>query len=401
MDGKALLYKLRNLLDEDSSGTWLDDRTSYDYLWESAKATVRRLRNLTGKQTIVTIADQENYELNPDFLNLLNQSKDGRYFIRYSSDGTDTFLYYDDYENIRFRNYEKTYDTHQSTLTRNAASFVDIGQDFSDWETAAGSTAAYKIMVTHQSGAEEWAYIGDASTTTNTDDTIAVYSDQGTTSAGWNGTSGTPIAYRIVKVSTQSIPSCFSLRDAQTLNSQITGTATSAGDATAGECTLTDTSGLFTTTDKVWPGDEIHNTTDSSDGIVLSITSATAIKTALFGGTDNEWDSSDAYVIQPQGRIEIILDPPPKDSGDIIEVWYVKSPAPVYSDYGVYRFRQHVCEGLVRYAAWLYKYRDSEPDFGDRFYLQWDKMVRDESYSLNPYLKERKLKVNLKRRYGR
>ena len=250
MDGKNLLYRLRNLLDEDSSGTWLDDRTSYDYLWESAKATVRRLKNLTGKQTITTIADQENYELNADFLELLNKDRAGRYFIRYISGGTDNFLYYNDYEEVRFRNYGKTYDTHQSTLTRNATTFVDIGQDFSDWETAAGSTAAYKIMVTHQGGAEEWAYIGDASTTTNTDDTITVYSDQGMTSTGWNGTSGTPVAYRIEKVSTQTIPSAFSLRDKQTLNSQITGTATSAGAATGGRSLLTDTSAVFYTTDK-------------------------------------------------------------------------------------------------------------------------------------------------------
>lgn len=401
MDGSTMLYRLRNLLDEDSSATWLDERTSYDYLWESAKSTVRRLGNLTDKQTIVTTADQENYALNTNFLGLLNKDRMGRYFIRYTSDGNDTFLYYDDYENVRFRNYSKTYDTHQSTMTRNATTFVDIGQDFSDWETEAGNTAAYKIIVTHQGGAEEWAYIGDASTTMNDDDTITTYTDQGTTSTGWNGTSGTPVAYRIVKVSTQAIPSTFTLRDKQDLYSQVTGTATSAGDATGGRSLLTDSSAVFYTTDYASYGDTIHNTTDGSSGVVLSIESATTAYTALFGGTDNEWDSSDAYVIQPQGRIEIILDPPPKDSNDIIEIYYVKSPKPVYHDYGTYPFRQHVIEGIIRYAAWLYKYRDSEPDFGDRFYMQWDKMVRDESYSLNPYLKERRFKVNFKRRYGR
>ena len=401
MDGKTMLYRLRNLLDEDSAATWLDDRTSYDFLWEAAKTTVRRLGNLTAKQTINTVADQVNYELNANFLSLLNRSRDGRYLIRYTSDGNDNFLYYDDYENIRFRNYSKTYDTHQSTMTRNATTFVDIGQDFSDWETAAGSTAAYKIMVTHQGGAEEWAYIGDASTTTNDNDTITVYSDQGTTSTGWNGTSGTPVAYRIEKVSTQTIPSCFSLRDKQTLNAQVTGTATSDGDASGGRALLTDTSGVFWTTDKISPGDTVHNTTDGSVGVVLSIESATTAYCALFGGTDNEWDSSDAYVIQPQGRLEIILDPPPKDASDIIEVHYIRSPAPVYHDYGTYGFRQHVIEGTIRYAAWLYKYRDSEPDFGDRFYVQWEKMIRDESHNLNPYLRERKYKVNFKRRYGK
>lgn len=401
MDGLTMKYRLRNLLDEDSSATWLDERTSYDFLWEASKETVRRLRNLTGKQTIVTTADQENYQLNADFLNLLNRSKDGRYFIRYMVSGVDNMLYYEDYENIRFRNYSKSYDTHQSTMTRNATTFVDVGQDFSDWETEAGNTAAYKIMVTHQGGVTEWAYLADASTTTNDNDTVAVYSDQGLTSTGWNGTSGTPVAYTIEKVSTQTLPDGFSLRDKQTLNTQITGTATSDGTASGGRSLLTDSSGVFYTTDYASAGDSVHNTTDGSDGVVLSIASATTAYTALFGGTDNEWDTSDAYVIQPQGRLELILSEPPTNSNDIIEIYYVKSPPPVYHDYGTYGFRQHVMEALVRYAAWLYKYRDSEPDFGDRFYIQWDKMIREESYNLNPYLKERRLNVSFKRRYGR
>ena len=396
-----MIYRLENLLDEDSSATWLDDRTSYANLWEAAKVTTRRLQNLTAKQTIVTTADTINYQLNPDFLKLLNRSNDGRYYIRYMASGTDRMLYYNDYDNIRFRNYSKSYDTNQSTMTRTATTFKDIGQDFSDWETANGSTAAYKIMVTHVGGDTEWGYIGDASTGTNTDDTITVYSDQGTTSTGWNGTSGTPLAYTIEKVSTQTIPTCFSLRDKQTLNTQVTGTATSDGDASGGKALLTDTSGVFWTTDYVWPGDTVHNTTDGSVGVLLSVESTTTAYCALFGGTDNEWDSSDAYVIQPQGRVELILDPPPKNSGDVMEIYYVASPPPVYDDYGVYRFRQHICEAIVKYAAWLYKYRDSEPDFGDRFYVQWDKAVRDESSDLNPYLKERRLKVSFKRRYGR
>ena len=401
MDGKSMIYRLENLLDEDSSATWLDDRTSYANLWEAAKETVRRLRNLTAKQTIVTTADTINYQLNPDFLNLLNKSKDGRYYIRYMASGTDRMLYYRDYEDIKFSNYSKSYDTHQGTMTRSATTFQDTGQDFSDWEGTAGSTALYKIHVTHSGGDTEWAYLAAASTTTNTDDTVAVYSDQAMASTGWNGTSGTPVAYSIEKVSTQTILNCFSLRDKQSLNTQVTGTATSAGAASGGKALLTDTSALFWTTDKVWPGDTAHNTTDGSDGIVLSVESTTTAYCALFGGTDNDFTSSDAYVIQPQGRVELILDPPPMNSGDIIEVTYVASPPPVYDDYGVYRFRQHVCEAIVKYAAWLYKYRDSEPDFGDKFYVAWDKAVRDESSDLNPYLKERRLRVNLKRRYGR
>ena len=397
MDGKNLLRRLRELLDEESTGTWLDDRTSYDYLWEGAKECSRRLKNLTNTQQIMTVENQANYTLNADFMKLFMMSRQNRFFIKYLAGNQSQFIYFNDMEDIRYRDSIRTYDINQSTMTRNATTFVDIGQDFSDWETAAGNDAAYRIIVTHADGAQEWAFIGDASTTTNTDDTITVYTDKGLTSTGWNGTSGTPSFYKIENVSAQLIPSAFSVRAKDELYSQITGTATSAGDAAGGKALLTDTSGVFLTTDYASPGDAIHNTTDGSDGIVLSIESATTLYAALFGGTDDEWDDSDAYVVQPQGRVELILDPPPSTSGHIIEINYVKIPAPVYDDYGVYPFRQHLNDAIIRYAAWLYKYRDVEPNFGDMLYVQYDRLVRREALDLNPYIKKRRFNVSLKK----
>lgn len=386
------------LLDEETTGTWLDDRTSYDYLWEAAKQCARRLKSVTATQQIVTVENQANYTLNHDFMKLFMTNKQGRFFIKYSTGPNNTSLFFSDMEDIRYRFSIRTVDLNQSTMTRAATTFQDIGQDFSDWETAAASDAAYRIMVTHTSGAKEWAFIGPASTTTNTDDTIAVYSDKGLTSTGWNGTSGTPSYYKIENVSTTLIPHNFSIRNKDTLYSQVTGTATSDGNASAGKCLLTDTSALFWTTDYVKPGDSIHNTTDGSTGIVLSIESTTTLYCALFGGTDNEWDSSDAYVIQPQARIELYLDPPPSTSGHIIDIQYVKIPEPVYSDYGVYPFRQHLNEAIVRYAAWLYKYRDSQPDFGNAWYVQFNSLVEREALDLNPYIKKRQWTVSFKGR---
>ena len=59
-----------------------------------------------------------------------------------------------------------------------------------------------------------------------------------------------------------------------TLHWIVTGTrtTTSAGAAVGGASTLTDTGGDFS---DVSPGDIVHNTTDGSDGIVLSKTSST------------------------------------------------------------------------------------------------------------------------------
>ncbi len=193
------------------------------------------------------------------------------------------------------------------------------------------------------------------------------------------------------------VPSNFSIRDKQTLNSQISDTADNdGGSAVGGVATLTMNTAVFT---DVSPGDIIHNTTDSSDGIVLTTEATFKILTiAFFGGDDNEIDANDAFIIQPQGRFELILDPPPDDASDTVRVWYVEIPAPVYSDYGTYRFRQHNIEHIVEYAAAKYKYRDNEPGFAKEFLGVWDRKVREEAFNLRPFTQERKWGVNFKKR---
>ena len=121
-------------------------------------------------------------------------------------------------------------------------------------------------------------------------------------------------------------PSYFTLIDDPVLDNQVTGSATSSGALANGEATLTDSAADFS---DVSSGDIVHNTTDGSDGIVLSKTSSTVLVTALFGGTDNDWDSSDAYVIQPQGRVQLLLDPPPSTASHTITVYYKQTPPPV------------------------------------------------------------------------
>jgi len=314
MDGKDASRRLRELLSEEDTGTWIDLRTSYDFLWEAAKTFVGRTNCLTSYQDITTVADQVNYALDAKFLKLYLKDSNNRYFVRYkeATSGSYSFITFKDYEEIIYAN-----------------------------------------------------------------------------------------TYQLVADATQEgvdVPSHFSIRDKQSLYAQITGTVTTAGDTSGGQCTLTDSAGLFTTTDYVSAGDTIHNTTDESDGIVLSVTSATELVCALFGGTDQEWDTNDNYVIQPQGRFELILDPPPDDASDTVRVEYVERPEPVYSDYGHYRFRDTGMEAVIKYAAWLYKYRDSEPDFGDRWYKWWDHQVRQEAHNLNPMLRKRTFGVNLKKR---
>lgn len=73
-------------------------------------------------------------------------------------------------------------------------------------------------------------------------------------------------------------------------NYNVVGTHTGAAD----QAVLTD-SGATWTTDE-WVGYLIKNTTDGSEGIITANT-GTTITTTLSGGTENDWDNGDGYVI--------------------------------------------------------------------------------------------------------
>ncbi len=193
-----------------------------------------------------------------------------------------------------------------------------------------------------------------------------------------------------------AIPSRFAVKDATQL-AQITGACTSAGDPSNGLCTLTNTAAPFA---NVKAGDFVHNVSDGSSGYVTSVTSSSAVVTALFGGTDNSWDfsgSGDSYIIQPQFRYSLVLDPPPDTADETLTVYYYKRPDPVFSIYGRYPFHQQLTWPMARFAAWLYKYRDGEPNYGDSWYQQFDAYVRVNSQMTRRNTNRRRLKVNMKR----
>lgn len=300
MDGKEFLYLLRKTLGELADSSFLDNKTSYYYGHCAATAFVRRTHCLKNTQSITTVADQSDYTLNADFLEMYIKDDDLDYVIKYN-DGTNNSF-------VKFKPYQE-------------------------------------IVV------------------------------------GNNTTS-------------QLIPSHFGILDDQTLDSQVTGTTTSAGASSLGQTTLTDTAADFS---DVSAGDVVHNVTDGSDGIVISKTSSTVLKTALFGGTDNDWTNGDTYVVQPRGRMKIVLDPAPSTAAHTITVYYIQSPAPVYTDYGIYRFQQEYTLALVQYAAWLYKYKGKEPNTGDNWYKYWDAETRQAKASIDGTLKRTKFQVNFKK----
>jgi len=305
MDGKNLLYRVRQALDEDSSSSFMDDRSSFDYLYEAAIELAMRTKALRSSQSITTVADQDGYTLNADYLGLYAKDTHNRFFVKYTdSSSNDSFLFWKDYEDILFEN----------------------------------------------------------------------------------------------QTASVTVPSFFTIIDDSTKDSQVTGTATSTASAIGYQSTLTDTAGDFS---DVSAGDSVHNTTDGSDGIVLSKTSSTVLVVALFGGTANDWTSGDAYVIQPQGRMKLVLDQPPETAGETITLNYIKRPDPVYSYYGTYRFQNHHLMALVKYAAWMYKYRDREPQTGDQLFQYWDRQVGVSSEQIRNSTNQKGFKVNRKaRRYG-
>jgi hypothetical protein len=73
-------------------------------------------------------------------------------------------------------------------------------------------------------------------------------------------------------------------------DSVATGTHTGANNASI----LTDSSKTFTTNELV--GYRIYNTTDGSNGSITANT-ATTVTATLAGGTENDWDTGDAYII--------------------------------------------------------------------------------------------------------
>lgn len=299
MDGKELLVAVRQQLLESESSSFMNDKLTYQFLWDAATEIVELTSCLTSSQEITTIADQSQYTLNADFIRLYLKNSYNQYYLKYNDGSNNYFITIKDYQDI--------------------------------------------ILY---------------------DDTVSV-----------------------------SIPDNFTIVSNNVLSSRLSGTCTTAGSISGGEAVLIDSSADFT---NVSAGDIIHNTTDSSSGIVLSKTSSTQITTALFDGTDNDWDVGDGYVIQPQSRLNIILNPPPQIAGHTVTIYYVKKPAPVFSDYGIYNFQSRFFDALVDYACWRYKYRDKERSLGDSYYAHWINKVKGINYQVGNSLIKRGFRVNLK-----
>jgi hypothetical protein len=170
----------------------------------------------------------------------------------------------------------------------------------------------------------------------------------------------------------QLVPDTFTIRIKPSLEAAKAGAATQNGDASGHLASLVDGGADFgggTGEMGVASRDMIHNKTDGGSGLVISKVSDTELTTAMFEGRpDGGWTEGDEYTVQCLPRKELVIDPSPTTASHVITVHYTQMPPPVYHDYGVYMIEPQFMNGIVAYAAFLYKYRDREPDFGDTYF---------------------------------
>ena len=151
-----------------------------------------------------------------------------------------------------------------------------------------------------------------------------------------------------------AIPDSFAISESDSTLFTVTGTTTSAGAYSYGESTLTDTAKLFTTTNLIFARDFIRNLTNNSSGIITEITSATALKTCMFGGKTNAWGSGDSYRISRQKATKLIFNDIPSTAGYTVTVTYAALPPPVFSDIASWFTTETIARAICAEAAVMF-----------------------------------------------
>ncbi|KKM19929.1 hypothetical protein LCGC14_1650660 [marine sediment metagenome] len=268
-DGTGMKRMLREALLESPNTSFLLDHVSYQFLWEAASNWLFRTNSLRASETITTVANQAEYTLAPDHLDI------------YPDDNGDKFIQYNN-----------------------------------------GSVSSFP----------RWK----------------PYSE---------------ILHRATNPSV-AIPGRFTVIDHPTLADIITGTATAVGTSSRGLATLSDSGGGFS--GNVSVGDVVHNTTQTFFGIVISVTSDTALVTAMFTNTasNQSWADTNAYTIIPQARLRLILSPPPTTASHTLTINYISRPAPVFSADHRYRIQSQYISEIIRDAKALYEFRGGDYEIG-------------------------------------
>ena len=119
---------------------------------------------------------------------------------------------------------------------------------------------------------------------------------------------------------------------------------------------------------------------------------------ALFDGADADWTSGDSYVIVPQGRLQLRLDPPPTTSNHTITVYYSARPIPVFSPFRTFRIQSQFISDILRDAKSLYEFRGGDYQTGgaDKSLAQTNTHSANVNYTQT--FKRKGFNVNMRRR---
>ena len=155
-------------------------------------------------------------------------------------------------------------------------------------------------------------------------------------------------------------------------DSIISGTATSSATVSNGEVTLTDTGKTFT---QSLVGGTVHVTHSgvTYNGYVIAYNSSTSLTIATIPSTSIS--SGDTYLISPPPANTITFYPEPSSSFTL-PIYYIPSFPPVYSLYRPIPLPNDMLIPVACFICWLYKYRDREPAYGDKYFAIYETAVR-------------------------
>lgn len=101
LDYKRRMYQL---LAECDSSSWMDLKSVFDTLYEAAKDFAKEVKSLKSSQTITTVAEQTNYALNPDYLEMLVSNDDGKKQVQFYDSSNYRWIYWEEYKDILYDN---------------------------------------------------------------------------------------------------------------------------------------------------------------------------------------------------------------------------------------------------------------------------------------------------------
>jgi hypothetical protein len=182
-----------------------------------------------------------------------------------------------DADNISDSSFTSSGTGHGIEISGTAANMTLDGVTFTGYAASDGSTGNEAIYVNIATGSMTISITGGGSTPS-------------IRTAGATVTVQNAVTVQVTVKDATALTLIESARVLLEADSVATGTHTGSNNAS----TLTDSTKSFTTDALV--NYRIYNTTDGSDGLITANT-ATTITATLSGGTENDWDTSDAYII--------------------------------------------------------------------------------------------------------